>query len=230
MVTRLYYWACQPARLVSAPASLRRAGSPLRWFALLLSTCIVLAALIHGRHLLWGGNFHTVLPGEVYRSAQPSKLQLEDWIRRYRIRTIINLRGDNVEPWYYEEHDTGRALGVKVVDVGLWAKHAPLAEEFRLLVTTLAEAPRPILVHCNSGGDRSGLAAAVAVLLSRDYDITCARRQLSVYFGHNPFGLAACHDRLLDRYEEWLAQRGVEHHPEHLREWARAAYVREACE
>ena len=189
----------------------------------------MLAILFHGWYITFGGNFHTVVSGAVYRSAQPSKRDLRKLVPTYGIHTVINLRGDNTDPWYFQEHETAQELDVKVVDVGLWACQPPPADQFRLLVDTLADAPTAILVHCNSGGDRSGLAAALAILLRSDGTITEARRQLSLYFGHNPFGMASCHERVLDQYEEWLAKNGLKHSPARLRSSARTAYVPEEC-
>jgi protein tyrosine/serine phosphatase len=208
---------------VGLPAPVRAAR---RWkrplTALLL--CLLAMLAIHVWHITLGGNFHTVIPGQVYRSGQPSAADVQQLARDYGIRTIINLRGDNSDLWYYEEHERAEQLGVAVIDVGLWAQQAPPTDQFRLLVEALAEAPGAILVHCNSGSDRSGLASALALLLRSDVTVAEARRQFSVYYGHNPFGRAKCLQQIFDRYEQWLAARGWEHRPERLREWARTAY------
>jgi len=208
--------------------SIRRWRWQYRVLAAIL-TCLILPVLFHGWHIAFGGNFHTVLAGTLYRSAQPSTAELRKLVEAYRIQTIINLRGDNTDPWYFQEHETGRALDVRVVDVGLWAKEPPPEDQFRLLVDTLADAPGPILVHCYSGGDRSGLAAALGILLRSDGSIAEARRQLSLYFGHNPFGKASCHERVLARYEDWLAKNGLGHSAGRLRMWARTVYSADEC-
>jgi protein tyrosine/serine phosphatase len=171
-----------------------------------------------------GGNFHTVVAGDVYRSGQPSGHRLRQLARSCGLRTVVNLRGETEDDWYFEEHKIGRELGIRVVDVGLWASEAPETDQLRLLVDTLADAPGAVLVHCNSGGDRSGLAAALALLLRTDATIAGARQQLSLYYGHNPFGRAACQDAVLDQYESWLAKKGWEHSTAHLRLWAQTAY------
>jgi protein tyrosine phosphatase (PTP) superfamily phosphohydrolase (DUF442 family) len=186
--------------------------------------CFFLPVLVHGWRIAFGGNFHTVVEGQVYRSAQPSGPGLEKLVAAHGIRTVINLRGDDTAPWYYEEHEAANLLHVKVVDVGLWATQPPAADQFRLLVDTLADAPPAILVHCYSGGDRSGLASALGILLRSDGTIAEARRQLSLYYGHNPFGKATCHDRVLDRYENWLTRNGLEHSPRRLQLWAQTEY------
>jgi protein-tyrosine phosphatase len=194
---------------------------------MVIFACLFLPLLVRGWHIAFGGNFHTVLAGQLYRSAQPSGPELQRLVAAYKIRTIINLRGDDTAPWYYEEHEAANLLHVQVVDVGLWAGQPPPADQFRLLVDTLADAPPAILVHCYSGSDRSGLAAALGILLRSDGTIAEARRQLSIYYGHNPFGKASCHDRVLDRYEEWLLRNGLEHSPRQLQTWAKTVYSAE---
>ena len=49
----------------------------------------------------YGGNFHTVEEGALYRSAQLSADELQTAIRDHGIKAILNLRGAHPgEPWY----------------------------------------------------------------------------------------------------------------------------------
>src|SRR5262245_45947964 len=99
---------------------------------------IVAAIGCQAYYILLGGNFHTVLPGRVYRSAQPSMAWMQRIIENYQIRTIINLRGDNVgEPWYHAELDLAKRFGVRVVDVGIWGTQPAPEAELRLLVDAI---------------------------------------------------------------------------------------------
>src|SRR5262245_34652810 len=54
---------------------------------------VVLALLLHGGYVLVGPNFHTVIPGAIYRCGQPSGRQLKRLVRKLGIRTVVNLRG-----------------------------------------------------------------------------------------------------------------------------------------
>src|SRR4051812_10283247 len=98
-----------------------------------------------------GGNFHAVVERRCYRCGQPSNEALQDMIRTYGVRTVVNLRGDNVgEDWYEQEIETTDRMGSLFQDVGMWAYAAPSAEDFRHLVRTLDRSPEPILLHCHS--------------------------------------------------------------------------------
>jgi protein tyrosine/serine phosphatase len=172
-----------------------------------------------------GSNLHVVVPGECYRSAQLSPARLTSVVERLHIRTVINLRGPNVgEPWYDEECRTLKELGIRRVDVKLSGYGPPEDGEMNSLLDCLEHDRGPLLVHCCSGSDRSGFAAALFLLLRTDADVAAARRQLGIRYGHNPFGAASLQGRLLDAYEEWLQQSGKAHSSANLRQWARDVY------
>jgi protein tyrosine/serine phosphatase len=59
---------------------------------LLLGTLLFLGGAYLGCVIL-SGNFHTVVAGEFYRSAQLTPQRLETYQQLYGIRTIVNLRG-----------------------------------------------------------------------------------------------------------------------------------------
>lgn len=47
------------------------------------------------------GNFHAVIPGELYSSTQPSGMALARYKNELGIRAVLNLRGPNEnEAWY----------------------------------------------------------------------------------------------------------------------------------
>src|SRR5947209_7016085 len=86
------------AALIPIPHRLPRWLRGVVWGVGLGLICALAAET--GRVLL-GRNLHTVLPGKVYRCAQQSGPGLQELIRRFGIRTIINLRGSNVAAdWY----------------------------------------------------------------------------------------------------------------------------------
>ncbi len=151
-----------------------------------LAGCV--AALGLGAYLFAiqaGGNFSEVLPGTLYRSNQPTALQVADYAQRYGIKTIVNLRGSSeAASWYKNEVAAAGALGIKHIDFKMSATRQLSVEEAHKLVTLLRDAPTPILIHCKSGADRTGLASVLYLNRIAGVDEDIAERQLSIRFGH----------------------------------------------
>jgi protein tyrosine/serine phosphatase len=131
------------------------------------------------------GNFHTVIDGELYRSAQPTAGQIEDYARRYGIQTIVNLRGASDDAsWYADEVATAKRLGINHMDFRMLASKQLTAQEADALVAMLKDAPKPILIHCRGGADRTGLASVLYSQRIAGIPTHKAEQQLSLYFGH----------------------------------------------
>jgi protein tyrosine/serine phosphatase len=131
------------------------------------------------------GNFHTVIAGQLYRSAQPSPSQLERYIRENGIKTVINLRGNSgYAKWWSEEVALSEQLGVEHVDFPMSASKILTAEKADRLVAIMRDAPKPILIHCLSGADRTGLASVLYSQQIANVTEDVAERQLSFAFGH----------------------------------------------
>lgn len=131
------------------------------------------------------GNFYAVVPGELYRSNQPTASQIAAYARRYGIKTIVNLRGSAEDAvWYRDEVATAKAYGVRHIDFRMSARRQLTLDESQKLVSLLREAPKPILIHCKSGADRTGLAAAIYLHQIANVDDDTAEMQLSIRFGH----------------------------------------------
>ncbi len=205
--------------------------SPWRIFlrGLALVLCLLLVMLVAEiLRVFIGPNFHTVVPHRCYRCGQPTAAGLGDMVRGLGIRTVINLRGVQDDPdeeaWYQPEIEAAAALGVKLIHIGLSAYTPPPMSEFRALVQALDESETPILLHCHSGSDRTGLASTAYLLLKTDTPLPEARGQIHWRFGHNPWGGAACQHLVFEQYAEWLRTHGWEHRPGRFREWACRAY------
>ena len=131
------------------------------------------------------GNFHTVIAGELYRSAQPTPARLADYAHDFGIRSVINLRGSAPEKaWYQDELAATQALGIVHADFGMAADRMLSVDEFGSLVALLRAAPKPLLIHCQAGADRSGLAAAIYLAAISGSDEQAAEKQLSFRYGH----------------------------------------------
>lgn len=137
------------------------------------------------------GNVHAVVPGEVYRSAQPKGDALDRLHAAYGVRSVINLRGENTgSPWYDEEIAASRRLGIAHFNFRMSAKTQLSPAEAEALVALMEAAPKPLLIHCHSGADRTGLAAALYVAAVKRWGEAAAESHLSLRYGHvaAPFG------------------------------------------
>lgn len=156
----------------------------LKRTSITLAICAVVAGGYFG-FLQLTGNFHTVVAGEFYRSAQPSAGQLQRYVKSHGIRTVINLRGASESAgWYSDEVAAARELGVWHIDFRMSASTMMTREAADQLLAIMKDAPKPILVHCQAGADRSGIASAIYSRGVAGKDEETAERQLSMYFGH----------------------------------------------
>jgi protein tyrosine/serine phosphatase len=147
------------------------------------------------------GNFHVITPSEAYRSAQLDDGQLTDYAKRYNIKSVLNLRGQHSgESWYDDEIAMSRRLDLAHYDVGLSSDHELTPAEVGQLMDIFRTAPRPILIHCQAGADRSGLVAAMWKVAVDKEPKAEAGKQLSIKYGHMPFGENQAMDRF---FEKW---------------------------
>jgi uncharacterized protein (TIGR01244 family) len=126
-----------------------------------------------------------VVRDQLYRSAQLSPAQLEKHVRDHGIKTIINLRGENVNAqWYNAEIETAQQLGVEHIDFAMSSGTVLTPERADELVAIMKAAPKPILIHCQSGADRTGLVSVIYSQQIAGVREDVAERQLSVRYGH----------------------------------------------
>jgi protein tyrosine/serine phosphatase len=57
-------------------------------------------------------------------------------------------------------------------------------EQSRALIAMMKSAPKPVLIHCRAGSDRTGLAAALYMAAVAGIDEEASESQLSIRFGH----------------------------------------------
>jgi hypothetical protein len=185
---------------------------------------LILLAVFAFRRPLFQGNFGVVDPGLVYRSAQPTS-DLPRLIREYHLSSILNLRGGSASnPWYVSEVRLTRDNSVVFYDLPLSAIRRPTRRELILLLDVLERAAYPLLIHCKSGSDRTGLAAALYLLSRRGESPEQALGAFSLKYGHIPIcGPNHLHEPLLE-YGSWLKSRGLSHTPPRFRSWVEHLY------
>ncbi|MDR7146943.1 dual specificity protein phosphatase family protein [Rhizobium sp. BE258] len=159
----------------------------------ILSLTGLLLLLIGGYyiHLLATNNFHAVVPGEVYRSSQPSASAIARLEGSYGIKTILNLRGENgSKSWYDSEIAQSNALGIKHIDFRMNSSKELTPEQALQLIAIMRDAPKPLLIHCQAGADRTGLASALYLAAIAGKSEKVAEGQLSLLYGHIPYSFS----------------------------------------
>jgi protein tyrosine phosphatase (PTP) superfamily phosphohydrolase (DUF442 family) len=162
----------------------------LKWSAKVL--VLLLVAVVSGigfRYCLIqsNGNLHTVESGLVYRSAQLSEEEFTRQVKKLGIRSVINLRGENLgADWYEAEVKAAKSLGVAFINYRMSAQVVLTVEQMKELALVMKGAPKPLLIHCRAGADRTGLAAAL-YCLEEGMLPGFVQLQLSPCFGHFPF-------------------------------------------
>ena len=152
-------------------------------------------------------NFRVIEADRAYRSAQLDAESLRLVIDEHKIKTIINLRGVNESNyWYQQERAVTEETGVVLANVRMSANAMPSRDTLLLLYDTLTTAEHPVLIHCKSGADRTGAAAAIWRMVVNGEPKTEAQRELSPLYGH--FAMATPDmDRLVNLFQpsrEWI--------------------------
>ena len=144
------------------------------------------------------GNFRILQPGTVYRSGQLSVHEWKEVYRKHPFQSVINLRGENDNKvWYQQEQAFVNWKHVEHYDLALSANRAPDITTMETLVEMLRAAPKPVLIHCMQGADRTGLASALYNYAILGQPADEAAKQLSLFYGHFPWLIS--HTGAMDR-------------------------------
>jgi protein tyrosine/serine phosphatase len=180
-------------RAVSLRGEWKRSARELsqRWrgavFALLAFSAVPSAVLGFCVGLRFSENVHVVAPGLVYRSAQLLPEELESVIAEYGIRSVISLAPPEPEQsWYRGEISVTSAHKITRYEIPLSRGVRPTTDQLQHVLSVLRTAPKPILVHSQSGADRAGLAAAIFQYAIASRPASEAGQQLSIRYGHFP--------------------------------------------
>lgn len=157
------------------------------WLRRILTALAVLigALLAYDSYtIFYDANFLTIVDDEAYRSGQMDAAQLSRVIQEYGIKSIINLRGTDAPALYRGEIETAQRLGVQHYDFSLSATNEITVSQMEDVIRTLRESPKPVLIHCQAGSDRTGLVSALYRLRLKGETPAQADRELSIWYGH----------------------------------------------
>jgi len=154
----------------------------------------------HGIFRLIHLNRHRLSPS-VWRSAQPAPHHIRALARR-GIRTIVNLRGERVSGSYWLEQAACERHGINLVNFAMRSRRAPTRDELTNAITLFNRIDYPMLMHCKSGADRTGLMSMIYLHVKEGLPMSAARRQLSVRYGYFRWTTAGILDLLCEHYNQ----------------------------
>jgi protein tyrosine/serine phosphatase len=129
-------------------------------------------------------NWGVVEAGRLYRSNHPLPWQLRDAMRRFGLRTVINLRGQRLDCGSdLLTRTAAQELGLTHIDAPFESRGAPHRDRILRLAGIYRSMAEPALIHCKSGADRTGLGAGIWLLL-QGRPPEAALDQLALRFGH----------------------------------------------
>ena len=168
-------------------------------------------------------NFHTVIPGKFYRSAQLDAKTLTRYGTEYNVSTVLNLRGENPEDeWYIQEKQAALALKANHVDIKLGSTGLPKIHSVKKLIDILQSQTKPLLFHCLGGADRAGLTSVIVLLLEGKQTISEIEKQVSWFY--LVFKKSSVGKLFLMEYKRWLNENNIEHTPAFFLKWVDNGY------
>ena len=156
-----------------------------------------------------------IAPG-VFRSNHPPAKRLER-LAAQGLNSVLTLRGHGGNAPYLLEKQTCERLGLTLHAIHFSARHAPKPASLLNLIEIFHKIERPFLMHCKSGADRSGLAAAIYLMVIEGQSLDQARRMLHISYMHFGFTRAGVMGRVLDAYAKTGVGLGFE-------DWVRTRY------
>ena len=145
-------------------------------------------------------NFHKV-SDEIYRSAQPDEDEMSSMSTFECIKSVLNLRKNHGDKdiigkrkvKIYKMTDNNdlvldrevNTLKIKLYEIPLEAGKITEADLVRIL-RAIKDAPKPILIHCRHGSDRTGAVVAACRIVFENWSVDKAVAELKdPKFGHH---------------------------------------------
>jgi len=146
-------------------------------------------------------NFHKV-DECVYRSAQMNPYTLKEYIKKYNLKTVITFRQDiDKSSLSILEKKVCEDMKVNFVRIGITSRRLPKKEKLIELKKAFEKYPKPMLIHCKAGSDRTSLASFL--YLYWNGKIEEAKKQFSFWrFGHIKNSKAGIIDYCAEKFLE----------------------------
>ncbi|MDR2869092.1 MAG: tyrosine-protein phosphatase [Deferribacteraceae bacterium] len=139
-------------------------------------------------------NIYHVAPG-IYRSGQPSAKDMAR-LEALGLRSVLNLR-----EWHTDD-DEAEDTALKLYHVQMSAGSIDDDEIVRAL-RAVKDAPKPLLIHCWHGSDRTGAVVAMYRIIFEEWDKEVAIQELmQPQYGH--------HYRIYDNIAPYIRDADIE--------------------
>lgn len=147
--------------------------------------CCLIGAVVTG--LVWYHNypvhhFGVVQEGVLYRSAQPDAKGWEVLANKYHIKTVVSLRGNqdneaSTQFWWQEEEAFCRRSGIAFVNFPIGKRISPEDTVREFLKIARDPKNQPVLVHCEFGSARTGLAVGAYRIVVQGWTYDAALKE-----------------------------------------------------
>jgi len=156
----------------------------VKFFLKYIFSPLLVIAFLWICYFLIYGNFHQV-DKSLYRSAQLFPFNMPYYIENKNIKSILNLRGPSDRQWYIDELRISKEYNVTHYDYDMGDRYETSMEGMNKIISIIKDAPKPILIHCKAGADRTSLVSALYLYaIKNDKD---AEREISLLYGHFPW-------------------------------------------
>jgi protein tyrosine/serine phosphatase len=148
--------------------------------------------------MLYANEFHVT--HRVLRRSHPNPHDVAR-ARRQGIKTIVNLRGENDVSSNRLSGAACRKHGVTLIEFRTRSARPPSKEMLHAARELFESIEYPVMLHCKSGADRSGLMSTLYLILCEGQSVAEARKQLHWRYGHFRRSRAGILDGFFDHYE-----------------------------
>lgn len=143
-------------------------------------------------------NFHRI-SSDLYRSGQPDDDEGFSEVESLGIRSVLNLRE------YHNDTDDARHTRLHLMAYPVAAGKVTEADVENCL-RLIQHAPKPVLVHCWHGSDRTGIVVAAYRIVYQGWSVEAAEKEFTDdTYGHHEFWYGNLVKLL--RSTDWVAMR-----------------------
>lgn len=160
---------------------------------------VAMGGITEVQPIVWKGveNSYRV-SDEIYRSGQPDEEGFRA-IEAAGIKSVLNLRE------YHRDNKKALGTSLRLIHYPVAAGSVTTAD-LAAILRLIREAPKPLLIHCWHGSDRTGIVVATYRIIEQNVSTEAAEKEFTdERFGHHEFWYGNL--RRLLRHTDWDAFR-----------------------